>query len=400
MTAYQRLHAALTVLHRPTDADRLIADRDAEQLHEAAAVAAGMRCFERRLSASLSAAQVSENVGKLAVAAELCRRANELAGGKDTEGSSTITAVNGESTQTSTPAAEWVVEARIAAQGWRTVSGPHDRDTAEKSRAEYEYWYPRGHVRLTPSGHDTGPGSELERLRLWAERREARDDEIRTALAALDLRRDTEQAWALGMTVLAHLDGPLAPGVTVDHRITGLRTLIASLRERLRTAGGDVPQCAACGCTEDTACPGGCHWQPTTRMEDLCSACVDVHGLCVTPGCGTPAADTDANDPSIHSWLLLQIAGVAIPSRWVCSPWCHTDRTAAAALEIAAADHAAVTTDAAALTMTGCPCSPDAKWPCGHCRHDECQDCHRCAGPGCAGTSRACTCVTTTAVTA
>lgn len=53
--------------------------------------------------------------------------------------------------------------------------------------------------------------------------------------------------------------------------------------------------------------------------------------------------------------------------------------------------------DDTGLTMTGCACSPDAKWPCGHCRHDECGTCHRCAGPGCAGTSLACTCTAVTA---
>ncbi|GGZ80480.1 hypothetical protein GCM10010389_17920 [Streptomyces echinoruber] len=39
-------------------------------------------------------------------------------------------------------------------------------------------------------------------------------------------------------------------------------------------AGQDeVAQCVRCGCTEDKACPGGCHWVPNAQMIDLCSRC-------------------------------------------------------------------------------------------------------------------------------
>lgn len=31
-------------------------------------------------------------------------------------------------------------------------------------------------------------------------------------------------------------------------------------------------RCRVCGCTDDRACPGGCHWVE----DDLCSACVEV----------------------------------------------------------------------------------------------------------------------------
>jgi len=31
--------------------------------------------------------------------------------------------------------------------------------------------------------------------------------------------------------------------------------------------------CCVCGCTEDAACPGGCHWVPDPQMGDLCSRC-------------------------------------------------------------------------------------------------------------------------------
>lgn len=37
------------------------------------------------------------------------------------------------------------------------------------------------------------------------------------------------------------------------------------------TPAGKVRACRVCGCTEDRACAGGCHW--LSDRDDLCSAC-------------------------------------------------------------------------------------------------------------------------------
>jgi hypothetical protein len=42
---------------------------------------------------------------------------------------------------------------------------------------------------------------------------------------------------------------------------------------------GDEATCVRCGCTENTACPGGCSWVPNAWMVDLCSACVSLEEL-------------------------------------------------------------------------------------------------------------------------
>jgi hypothetical protein len=34
-----------------------------------------------------------------------------------------------------------------------------------------------------------------------------------------------------------------------------------------------VPACRVCGCTEDQACEGGCHWVDDPQMGELCSRC-------------------------------------------------------------------------------------------------------------------------------
>lgn len=40
------------------------------------------------------------------------------------------------------------------------------------------------------------------------------------------------------------------------------------------STGTDVARCRVCGCTEDRACPGGCHWVfDRTGQGDLCSSC-------------------------------------------------------------------------------------------------------------------------------
>lgn len=311
MTAYERLHAALSGSPevRPGQTYRLIADRDAEQLRATVAEVRGMP------------ADHLLDPGRADVIGLLCAIADAFEKGKDTNGSSTIPAAVGESTQACTVSGcgslgrylDTTIQARATWTQIRTGAGSDDASR----------WYHSAHCAAT----------------------------------ALTQAAPAPPSYATG---------PL--------------------------------QCARCGCTEDDACVGGCHWQPTMRMQDLCSACVNPDGSCTTPGCGTPAEGLDVNDPTIVGWLLLRVAGADSPGRWVCSPWCLGDVLDEAAAELVLADSAA-TLDDTGLTMTGCACQPDAKWPCGHCRHDECQDCHRCAGPGCAGTSRACTCTTVKAVT-
>lgn len=34
--------------------------------------------------------------------------------------------------------------------------------------------------------------------------------------------------------------------------------------------------CEGCGCTDDNACPGGCHW--VSRKPPVCSACTNAAG--------------------------------------------------------------------------------------------------------------------------
>ena len=36
----------------------------------------------------------------------------------------------------------------------------------------------------------------------------------------------------------------------------------------------EVRTCRVCGCTDNRACPGGCHWV----AEDFCSQCCGVEG--------------------------------------------------------------------------------------------------------------------------
>ncbi|MEH0547326.1 hypothetical protein QA802_30835 [Streptomyces sp. B21-105] len=43
----------------------------------------------------------------------------------------------------------------------------------------------------------------------------------------------------------------------------------------------DVARCVRCGCTEDAACEGGCHWVPNHQMADLCSRCANPAELAI-----------------------------------------------------------------------------------------------------------------------
>jgi len=38
------------------------------------------------------------------------------------------------------------------------------------------------------------------------------------------------------------------------------------------------PRCAECGCTQDEACLGGCHWGPVVDGVLYCSSCVPLEG--------------------------------------------------------------------------------------------------------------------------
>lgn len=41
----------------------------------------------------------------------------------------------------------------------------------------------------------------------------------------------------------------------------------------------DIAHCARCGCTEERACVGGCHWVPNAQRIPLCSACASSEDL-------------------------------------------------------------------------------------------------------------------------
>lgn len=43
----------------------------------------------------------------------------------------------------------------------------------------------------------------------------------------------------------------------------------------------DVARCVRCGCTEDAACEGGCHWVANHQMADLCSRCANPAELAI-----------------------------------------------------------------------------------------------------------------------
>lgn len=67
---------------------------------------------------------------------------------------------------------------------------------------------------------------------------------------------------------------------------------------------------------------------------------------CPTPGCGTPAEDLDASDPTVFGWVLVQVAGAETAARWWCSPECASDAVSEAGADLAAADREATATPA------------------------------------------------------
>ncbi len=52
----------------------------------------------------------------------------------------------------------------------------------------------------------------------------------------------------------------------------------------------DVARCQRCGCTEDHACNGGCHWIPNAQLIDLCSRCATPQELAFAAQGGQGAA--------------------------------------------------------------------------------------------------------------
>lgn len=49
---------------------------------------------------------------------------------------------------------------------------------------------------------------------------------------------------------------------------------LLAIAERLEMATETETSCRVCGCTDDTACPGGCSWAQIDP-EPLCSRCIE-----------------------------------------------------------------------------------------------------------------------------
>lgn len=78
-------------------------------------------------------------------------------------------------------------------------------------------------------GPDTA--AELARLRQYAEHKQSREEELLATLGQYNLVASPD-AWALGMTVISHLEGPHTPS-TPEEPEPGLRKLIEQLRARV-----------------------------------------------------------------------------------------------------------------------------------------------------------------------
>ncbi|MFD3929726.1 hypothetical protein [Streptomyces sp. NPDC058614] len=73
--------------------------------------------------------------------------------------------------------------------------------------------------------------AELERLRQYAESRKSREEELLATMGRIDLR-EAPEAWALGMTVISHLEGPHRASAP-EELVPGLRRLIEQLQARV-----------------------------------------------------------------------------------------------------------------------------------------------------------------------
>jgi hypothetical protein len=73
--------------------------------------------------------------------------------------------------------------------------------------------------------------AELARLRKYAENRQSREEELLATMGQYDLLTAPD-AWALGMTVISHLEGPHRPSAAEELE-PGLRRLIEQLQTRV-----------------------------------------------------------------------------------------------------------------------------------------------------------------------
>jgi hypothetical protein len=133
---------------------------------------------------------------------------------------------------------------------------------------------------------------------------------------------------------LAALEGAGLDPFEALGRRRGLETALRIVAGSPDPAG---PRCYLCGCTEETACAGGCWWvRDPEAMRDVCSACAPPEP-CHTEGCGT-TADLDASDPTMCGWVRVEVAGAAAEPVWVCSLLCAEQAIDRTGQELAAAD--------------------------------------------------------------
>lgn len=119
--------------------------------------------------------------------------------------------------------------------------------------------------------------------------------------------------------------------------------------------GPDDP--AGTGCQVNLVTAGGgpavlvLDYEQRHALASLLDAEVrDVRRPCPTAGCGIDADTVDASDPSLWSWIALQVGGSDTPLRWYCGPVCVFAAVARADDELAeedqlAAAHGAGTVD-------------------------------------------------------
>lgn len=96
-------------------------------------------------------------------------------------------------------------------------------------------------------------------------------EELEWASKRLELKGDMEERHML----LGHLYWlRLAPSFMPALPLTQLaRKMTRKAAEALAALYPGT--CAICGCTDERACPGGCHWvpDPGCKDRDICSAC-------------------------------------------------------------------------------------------------------------------------------
>ncbi|NUP45235.1 MAG: hypothetical protein HOY76_51490 [Streptomyces sp.] len=149
---------------------------------------------------------------------------------------------------------------------------------------------------MTPETAD-----ELDRLRRCAATQQSREEELLATLGQYDLR-DKPELWALGMTVVSHLDGPHRPA-TPEELEPGLRGLIGQLRARnaeLEAAAVEARAALAALCF-DLDDPG------TTALGALYLLQQATVGADVQPGETTPTVYRASHD-SIAMGLYLTAA--------------------------------------------------------------------------------------------